>query len=51
MNSELAKVNKWCDINKLSINMGKTNFMIIKSVRKKDMGISLNISNSDGSSH
>ena len=51
MNSELAKVKKWCDINKLSINMGKTNFMIIKSVRKRDMEISLNISKNDGSSH
>ena len=48
MNSELAKVKKWCDINKLSINMGKANFMIIKSARKRDMEISLNISNSDG---
>ena len=31
MNCELAKVKKWCDINKLSINMDKTHFMIIKS--------------------
>ena len=31
--------------------MAKTNFMIIKSARKRDMEISLNISNSDGSSH
>ena len=31
MKSELVKVKKWCDINKLSINLGKTNFMIIKS--------------------
>ena len=30
MNSELAKVKRWCDVNKLSINSGKTNFMIIK---------------------
>ena len=51
MNSELAKVKKWCDINKLSINMGKTNFMIIKSARKRDMEISLNISNSYSFSH
>ena len=51
MNSELAKIKKWCDINKLSINMAKTNFMIIKSARKRDMEISLNISNSDRSSH
>lgn len=49
MNSELAKVKRWCDINKLSINMGKTNFMIVKSVRKKDIPISLNIISSDGS--
>ena len=40
-----------CDITKLSINMAKTNFMIIKSARKRDMEISRNISNSDGSSH
>ena len=33
MNSELEKVKEWCDVNKLSINMSKTNFMIIKSVR------------------
>ena len=32
-------------------NVLKTNFMIIKSARKRDMEISLNISNSDGSSH
>ena len=31
--------------------MGKTNFMIIKSARKRDMEISLNTSNSDGFSH
>ena len=41
MNSELAKVKKWCDINKLSINMGKANFMITKSARKRDMEIIL----------
>ena len=31
--------------------MGKTNFMIIKSARKRDMEISLNISNSYSFSH
>ena len=30
MNSELAKVKRWCDVNMLYINSGKTNFMIIK---------------------
>ena len=51
MNSELAKVKRCCDINKQSINMSKTNFMIVKSTRKKDIPISLNIRNSDGSCH
>ena len=51
MNSELAKVKRWCEINKLSINMSKTNYMIVKSTRKKDIPISLNIRNSDGSFH
>ena len=31
MNSELEKVKERCDVNKLSINTSKTNFMIIKS--------------------
>jgi len=49
MNSELAKVKRWCDINKLSINMSKTNLMIVKSTGKKDIPISLHIRNSDRS--
>ena len=51
MNSELEKVKEWCDVNKLSINMSKTNFMIIKSTRKKDMPVRIQIRNSDGTSH
>ena len=39
MNEELAKVNNWCHNNKLSINMTKTNYMVIKSSRKKDATI------------
>ena len=35
MHQELQKVKNWCDINKLSINLKKTNFMLIKSVQKK----------------
>ena len=49
MNSELAKVKRCCDINKQSINMSKTNFMIVKSTRKKDIPVSLDIRNSNGS--
>ena len=35
MNHELILVKNWCDTNKLSINLKKTNFLIIKSTRKK----------------
>ena len=51
MNSELEKVKKWCDVNKLSINMAKTNFMIIKSARKKDMPVNIQIRKNDGTIH
>ena len=51
MNFELEKVKERCDVNKLSINMSKTNFMIIKSARKKDMPVNIQIRNSDGTSH
>ena len=46
MNSELTKVKRWCDVNKLSINRGETNFMMIKSPKKKDIPTNLNIGNS-----
>ena len=51
MNSELEKVKEWRYVNKLSINMTKTNFMIITSTRKKDMPVNIQIRNSDGKSH
>ena len=52
MNSELEKVKEWCDVNKLSINMSKTNFMKkLTSTRKKDMPVRIQIRNSDGTSH
>ena len=35
VNSELKKVKIWCDVNRLSINFSKTNFMIIESPKKK----------------
>ena len=51
MNSELERGKEWCDVNKLSINMSKTNFMIIKSTRKKDMPVNIQIRNSNRTSH
>ena len=51
MNLELKKVKEWCDINKLSINLKKTNYMIVKSPRKKNMNVNINITNRDGSCH
>ena len=51
MNSELKKVKEWCDINKLSINLKKTNYMIVKSPRKKNMNVNINMTSRDGSCH
>ena len=43
INLELKKVKECCDINKLSINLKKTNFMIIKPIRKKNINVNINI--------
>ena len=48
VNSELKKVKIWCDVNRLSINFSKTNFMIIKSPKKKDDQVNVNIESADG---
>ena len=50
MNEELAKIKEWCDLNKLSINIKKTNYMIVKSPKKKPGNTNIKLSNSDGSS-
>ena len=49
INVELVKVKNWCHANKLSLNMSKTNFMLIKSPRKKDSIINVKLMNCDGS--
>ena len=51
MNLELKKVKEWCDINKLSINLKKSNYMIVKSPRKKNTNVNINITLRDGSCH
>ena len=48
VNSELKKVKIWCDVNRLSINFSNTNFMIIKSPKKKDDQVNINIESADG---
>ena len=48
VNSGLKQVKIWCDVNRLSINFNKTNFMIIKSSKKKDDQININIESADG---
>ena len=48
VNSELKKVKMWCDVNRLSINFTKTNFMIIKSSKKKDDQVNIKIESADG---
>lgn len=44
----LKKVKMWCDVNRLSINFSKTNFMIIKSPKQKDGQVNVNIESADG---
>ena len=52
MNTELKKKMKvWCDINKLSINFSKTNFMIIKYSKKKNQEVNIKIENVNGTCH
>ena len=51
MNTELEKVKTWCDANKLSINLTKTNFMIVKSARKRDATINIKLRSIDGTSY
>ena len=47
--SEHAEVKKWCDINKLSPNIKKTHYMIIKSSEKKSaQNINIKITNNNG---
>ena len=48
LNSELKKVKIWCDVNRLSINFTKTNFMIIKASKKKDDQVNTKIESAGG---
>ena len=48
LNSELKKVKIWCDVNRLSINFAKTNFMIIKASKKKDDQVNIKIESAGG---
>ena len=50
VNEELKKVKHWCNINKLSLNLEKTNYMIIKSPRKKEI-INIFLRNNDGTNN
>ena len=49
-NTELKKVKLWCKAKKLSINLSKTNFMIVKSPRKKDLAVNVKTESEDGTS-
>ena len=51
VNEELKKVKHWCNINKLSLNLEKTNYMIIKSPRKKEITINIFLRNNDGTNY
>ena len=45
MNEELQSILQYCNVNKLSINIKKTNFMVIISCRKKHAAIKLKFLN------
>ena len=50
INTELTRVKTWCDVNKLSINHKKTNFMIIKSAQKRlHTAVTVTIPDNEGS--
>ena len=52
VNQEILKVKEWCDINKLTINFKKTNYMITKSPKKKIHNtFDIKILNNEGSSY
>ena len=51
INSELEKVKVWCDVNKLSFNFIKTNYVIVKSNRKASGRIEVKLQNINGSSY
>ena len=51
INAELKKVKDCCDINKLSINLSKTNYMIIKSSSKRNHEFIINMQRSNGTNH
>ena len=50
MNEELAKIKEWCDLNKLSINIKKTNYMTVKSPKKKPGNTNIKLPNNNGNS-
>ena len=50
INEELAKIKEWCNLNKLSINIKKTNYMIVKSPKKKSGNINIRLPNKYGNS-
>jgi len=51
INAELKKVNDWCDINKLSIHLSQTNYMIVKSSSKRNHEFIINMQSSNGANH
>ena len=50
-NLALKIVKEWCEINKLSINLKKNNYMMVKSPRKKNTNVNISITHRDGSCH
>ena len=47
LNAELLKINEWLQINKLSINVSKSKYMIFQKVDKDVQHLTLNIHNTN----
>ena len=43
INKELAKSKEWCNQNKQSINIEKTNYMIVKSPKQRSGNIDIKL--------
>ena len=47
LNAELLKINEWLQINKLSLNISKSKYMIFQKVVKDVQHLTLNIANTN----
>ena len=44
------RIKEWCNLDKLNLNIKKTNYMIVKSPKQKSGNINITLPNKDGNS-